>query len=87
MGAGRGGNKKYRQPAVEKAIKMWKEEFGDKPFTSTDLYNSGFITFSQRNQHISQRSVATIIGIFERKGLIRRLTDGAKKRQHQYQVI
>ena len=87
MGAGRGGMKKYRQPAVLRAIKKWGEEYGDKPFTATDLIKSGFIVFEQRNQHISTRSVSVIIGIMERRGVCKRVIDGREtKRQSAYQV-
>ena len=86
MGKSIGGSKKYRQDVVLRACQEWKSTYGDKPFTSTDLEQSGFIRFKFKTQHISQRSISTILGILLRRGHLVKVVDGGQKRQSQYKV-
>jgi len=78
-----GGPKAYRQAAVLKACELWDaEDMG--LITSHDLYSSGYITFPQKTQHISQKSVAFILGVLYRRGQLELIENGEKKKQTTY---
>jgi len=81
-----GRPKKYRRPAVIKAVAKWKEEFGDKPFTGLDLYRSGFITLKMSHQSITENAVNVILGELKRKGEIELVEDGAIKKKSKYRA-
>jgi len=79
-----GGPKKYRKEGVIKACVAWKDIYGLEPFTAKDLYESGLITFQQKTQHISSRSVSFLVGVLEKQGLLEVVEDGQKKKQSTY---
>ena len=82
-----GGRKKYRQPAVTKAVELWKLEHKDKEFTAKDLWLSGLITFRLRTQHISEKSVSVILGILEKRGIVKVVENNGPSKAKTYQAV
>ena len=79
--------KKYRQPAVTRAVESWKHTHGDKEFTAKDLMESGFIVFRLSTMHINEASVSMILGILRRRGIVRLASENERSKQGQYQAV
>lgn len=81
-----GRSKKYRRPAIDKAVLTWKEHFGTKDFDATELMKSGFIQFKMKHQFITQQSLSVILKSMVGQGKLELAHDGENRRKNRFKV-